>query len=124
MVGDGSSEQFLDYCASDVAALIALAPRHGAERSIGRGQNFAGVTWPRSPAWSGTASRSMLRSINNWWLTGTRSKHHLIAEVDKAYGVYENGSFKQALFEQYLQVNGIPWPRLPSGGLGARRHDI
>ena len=41
----------------------------------------------------------------------------LIAHVDKAYGVYNGGSFKEALFEQYLDREDIAWPRLDTGRL-------
>ena len=45
----------------------------------------------------------------------------LIARVDKAYGVYSGGSFREALFEQYLDHSGIAWPRLDSGRLKTDR---
>ena len=36
---------------------------------------------------------------------------------------FENGVFKQSLFEKYLARNGIPWARLESGSVGfIRRH--
>jgi hypothetical protein len=41
----------------------------------------------------------------------------LIARVDAAFGVYEGGSFKEALFEAYLAKHGIGWPRLVTGRL-------
>jgi DNA polymerase-1 len=41
----------------------------------------------------------------------------LIAEVDSAYHVYENGSFRRHLFAEYLIRNNIPWPVLKSGEL-------
>jgi DNA polymerase I len=51
--------------------------------------------------------------VANWELI----KQHLIAEVDRAYGVFEKGTFKRDRFAQYLHANRIPWPRLPSGVL-------
>ena len=47
-------------------------------------------------------------------------KRHLIDEVDQTYRVYDEGSFKQARFAQYLQANGILWPRHSQRRLGAR----
>jgi hypothetical protein len=44
-------------------------------------------------------------------------KRGLIEEVDRGFGVYEDGTFKQARFGRYLLSHGIPWPRLPSGVL-------
>ena len=44
-------------------------------------------------------------------------KSRLIAHVDAAFGVYEAGSFREALFEEYLATHGIAWPRLATGRL-------
>ena len=44
-------------------------------------------------------------------------KSRLIAHVDAAFGVYEAGSFREALFEEYLAMHGIAWPRLATGRL-------
>jgi hypothetical protein len=48
-------------------------------------------------------------------------KLQLIDSVDAQYGVYVDGSFKEALFQSYLARAGIPWPRLPSGRLALDR---
>ena len=48
----------------------------------------------------------------------------LIADVDKDFGVYENGSSEEALFERYLQAERIPWERYPSGDIDAEEADI
>ena len=48
-------------------------------------------------------------------------KLKLIENVDTQYGVYVDGSFKEALFHSYLAREGIPWPRLPSGRLSLDR---
>jgi hypothetical protein len=108
--------KILDYCAEDVFALIALLPVMAPT-----------IDWPRAKLrgrYMAAAARMertgipidvplYKRLVANWQLL----KQHLIAEVDQTYGVYENGSFKQARFGEYLQANGIPWPRLPSGAL-------
>lgn len=44
-------------------------------------------------------------------------KSKLIARLDSAFGVYEDGAFKEALFEAYLAKHGIAWPRLVTGRL-------
>jgi DNA polymerase-1 len=106
----------LDYCASDVAGLIALLPVMAPT-----------IDWPRAKLrgrymtatarmeWTGIPIDAPLhqRLVANW----SSIKVRLIAEVDKAYGVFEGGTFKRASFGRYLQTNGIPWPRLPSGAL-------
>lgn len=49
----------------------------------------------------------------NWDLIKTE----LISQIDQDFGVYENGSFKEALFENYLAKHRIIWERHPSGRL-------
>lgn len=45
-------------------------------------------------------------------------KTGLIRRIDASYGVYEEGTFKESLFEGYLSRAGIDrWPRHPSGRL-------
>ena len=44
-------------------------------------------------------------------------KAKLIAEVDSAYGVYEDGVFKEAAFQKYVHQQNIRWPRHESGHL-------
>lgn len=48
-------------------------------------------------------------------------KRGLIAETDRDFGVYRDGSFKELQFERYLYDMGIPWPRLDSGKLALDR---
>jgi DNA polymerase-1 len=109
-------QSIVEYCAGDVAALIAMLPVMAPT-----------IDWPRAKlrgrymAAAARMERTGIpidgplhqRLVDNWELI----KQHLIAEVDQAYGVYENGVFKRALFERYLVAKGIPWPRLPSGAL-------
>jgi DNA polymerase-1 len=109
--------EILDYCSTDVIACIALL-RAMAEK----------IDWPRAKLrgrYMGAVARmertgipidSLLHQklMANW----EPLKHFLIAEVNPAYGVYdENGSLRQARLEQYLHANNISWPRLPSGAL-------
>jgi DNA polymerase family A len=106
----------LEYCASDVAGLVALlpvmAPAIDWPRAKLRGRYMAAVArMERTGIPIDAALHKKL--VDNW----DTIKLNLIAEVDKDYGVYESGVFKRALFERYLAVNGIPWPRLPSGAL-------
>jgi hypothetical protein len=42
---------------------------------------------------------------------------HLIAEVDRDYGVYDGRTFKADRFTSWLARNSIPWPLHPSGRL-------
>jgi hypothetical protein len=56
----------------------------------------------------------MLQRFRQYW---GDIQDRLIADIDRDYGVYVNGSFIEKLFERYLAEHGIPWPRLPSGRL-------
>ena len=61
---------------------------------------------------------ALLKTLNANW---DAIKLKLIAKVDTQYGVYVDGTFKEALFETYLSHNQIPWPRLDSGRLALDR---
>jgi hypothetical protein len=60
----------------------------------------------------------LLNTLNLNW---DAIKLKLIAKVDTQYGVYVEGTFKEALFETYLSHKQIPWPRLESGRLALDR---
>ena len=60
----------------------------------------------------------LLNTLNTNW---DAIKLKLIAKVDTQYGVYVDGTFKEALFETYLSHKQIPWPRLESGRLALDR---
>jgi DNA polymerase-1 len=105
-----------DYCDGDVVALIALLPVMAPT-----------IDWPRAGIrgrymiaaarmeWAGIPVDAPLHQqlVANW----SAIKVRLITEVDKAYGVFDGETFKRARFGQYLQANGIPWSRHPSGEL-------
>ena len=44
-------------------------------------------------------------------------KRDLIADINQQYGVYEGTTFVAARFAAYIEAQGIPWPRLPTGAL-------
>jgi len=56
----------------------------------------------------------MLRDIENHW---GDIQDALIAQIDANYGVYEGRTFKMKNWADYLQREGIAWPRLPTGVL-------
>jgi DNA polymerase-1 len=51
-------------------------------------------------------------TLRSRWADISRS---LIDEVDPAFGVYENGSFKAARFRAWTEAHHIPWPVLDTG---------
>lgn len=106
----------LEYCASDVAGLMALfpimTPSIDWPRAKLRGRYMMAAARMERTGIPIDASLHQ-RLVANW----EPIKRHLIAEVDRAYGVFEEATFKRDRFAQYLRANDIPWPRLPSGVL-------
>ena len=111
----------LDYCQEDVDALARLLPAmlprildqsHGLGHALLRGRYMvaaARVEWTGTPIDVPTLER-----LRDGW---DPIKGRLVADVDRAYGVFEGQSFRADRFAQYLARAGIPWPILPSGGL-------
>jgi DNA polymerase I len=115
----------LDYCMSDVDALEQLLPamlpgiipeRGRLERrlhyALMRGRYTACMA---SVEITGTPlDVPLLRRFN-------RQRHRILAdmieEVDPAFRVFENGSFKEHLFEEMLRKRDISWPRTELGTL-------
>jgi hypothetical protein len=118
---DWSAEEqaeILDYCAEDVDA---------AERLLLAMDRRGDIDWPRA-LWRGEFMATMafiehvgipidsslyFRLQKHWDAIRLR----LIDRVDRAYGVYVDGSFNRRLFAAYLVAHDIPWPRLPGGSL-------
>ena len=115
----------LDYCQSDVDALAQLFPRMVDQwikddlrlgQALLRGRYMAAVSCMEH-----TGIPIDVPLLNKFWGNWDHIKLELIARVDYGYGVYENGKFKEVLFEDYLIREGIPWPRLASGRLALDR---
>lgn len=111
----------LDYCAQDVVALGPLFNAMLKERGWNALQlNQALLRGKYMKAVAEMQHRGipidlgLLNKLNQHW---DQIKLDLIASVDKAFGVYVDGSFKEALFETYLAQAKIAWPRLESGRL-------
>ena len=103
----------LEYCQSDVDALQrlfpAMASRIDLPRALIRGQYsipLAQMEGHGSPI--DLAAYQELR--DNW----DSIKLELIRQIDKDFNVYENGSFRQSKFEEYLHKVDIGWPRQAS----------
>ena len=56
----------------------------------------------------------VLQNLDNHW---EQIKIDLIETINKDFGVYSEGVFKEVLFEAYLAQQNIAWPRLDSGRL-------
>lgn len=115
----------LDYCEQDVVALGPLlnamlrrAPWSELQLNQallrGRYMKAVGAMQHRGIP----IDLDLLDTLNANW---DAIKLKLIAHVDTQYGVYVEGTFKEALFETYLAHKQIPWPRLDSGRLALDR---
>ncbi len=106
----------LDYCQSDVDALLPLLsvmlPQIDQPRALLRGQYNIAVA-----AMEATGTPIDMQTYVDLCHYWDKIKDELILEVDAAYGVYQDGVFKSDLFEKYLGLANIPWPRTPTGKL-------
>jgi DNA polymerase-1 len=116
----------LDYCQSDVLATADLFGSMIARwipdevrlgQALLRGRSMVAVSAiERTGVPIDRATLSLLSA--NW----EAIKLKLIQEVDRDYGVFEKGSFREALFEAYLKERNIPWPRHDGGRLVTDRN--
>ena len=109
-------QKLLDYCESDVLELHKLlgtmAPKIDLPRALLRGRYMkasARMEWNGVPI-----DVEALENLRTHW---TEIQDHLVARVDKSYGVFDGRTFKVDRWEQWLVEHKIPWPRLPSGKL-------
>src|SRR5262245_37980112 len=113
-----ASEQaaVLEYCASDVEALVALLPKMAPTidwtRALFRGRYMAAVA-RMERAGVPIDVRTHTRIVESW----ESIKQHLIQAIDRDYDVYEGNSFRQEKFRRAMIARGIPWPVLSTGAL-------
>ncbi len=117
--GDYTADErrrLLDYCQSDVDALVrllpAMLPNVDLRRAVYRGRYM--VTAARIEHEGIPIDGDSLARLRIRWPDIQRA---LVERVDADYGVYEGRTFKAARWEAWLARNNIPWPRLPSGAL-------
>jgi DNA polymerase-1 len=113
---DAEQAAILDYCYSDVRALVALLPRMAPTidwpRALLRGRYMSAVAAMERAGVP--IDRAMHRRlVENWGPI----KGQLVREVDADFDVFDELTFKTNRFQAYLQAAGIDWPRFPSGGL-------
>jgi DNA polymerase I len=113
---EAQKRSIMDYCASDVTALVALwpvmEPTIDMPRALLRGRYMAAVA--RMERTGIPIDAPLHRRLVQHW---EAIKERLIAEVDRDFQVFDGTTFKRDWFAHYLISNGIPWPRLPSGAL-------
>jgi len=108
-------QQLLEYCEQDVIvtekllrAMLSVIPNLPQSLIRGRYMNAAAFI-ERSGI---PIDMEMFRLLGRNW---EPLKKGLIQEVDRDFGVYENGSFKSDRWLRYCQENAIVWPFLDSG---------
>lgn len=119
---DEERKSLLTYCQSDVDALEKLLPvmlERGdidLPRALLRGRymkSAAQIEWNGAPMDTDT-----LAKLRAGW-TGIQDR--LIADVDADYHVYDGRAFRADRWAQWLERNGVAWPRLESGALDLSR---
>jgi DNA polymerase-1 len=113
--GRYTSEEILDYCAVDVAALERLlpvmAPHIDLGRALLRGRYMAAVA---TMEWNGTPiDVETLARLREGW---EGIKDSLVAAVD-THGIYDGRTFKADRWAKLMVQLRIPWPLLESGQL-------
>jgi len=108
--------KILDYCESDVTALEPLlekmASKLNLSQAILRGDYVKAVA--KIESLGIPIDGEKYTSLKENW---EEIKSSLIEEMDAMCGVYDNGSFKQSKFEEYLIKHDISWPRTAKGNL-------
>ena len=106
----------LDYCQTDVEALCKLLhkmiPIIDIHRALIRGRYMkaaAQIEFNGIPI----DIEALEKLKDNW----DDIQIELVDEIDSSYGVYYGRTFKTCKFDEWLEINGIPWPRLESGNL-------
>lgn len=109
-------EAILEYCSSDVTALVrlmpAMLPHLDLPRSLVRGRYMSAVA-AMEHAGVPINARNLESLRQNW----EAIQDQLIADIDTDFNVYDGRTFKQDRFEAFLIRAGIPWGRTESGQL-------
>lgn len=105
----------VDYCESDVTAtqkLLMAMPNIDIDRALLRGRYMAAAAHIEH-----AGVPIDVKALNTLQAHWDGIKGHLIERIDADYGVFDGRTFKTERWERWLDANGIPWPRLPTGRL-------
>ncbi|QDU90501.1 DNA polymerase I, thermostable [Pirellulimonas nuda] len=113
---DAEMESLLDYCESDVRALVELWPKMlptiDLPRALLRGRYMAAVA-KMEHAGIPIDVETLGRLRTHWEAVKLR----LIAEVDQGFGFYDGKTFKLDRFGSWLAERRYDWPRTDCGRL-------
>jgi DNA polymerase-1 len=115
---DEEKQEILNYCAGDVfatgklfaAMLVQLSPHWGHALARGKYTEVLGRVEHRGIPIDTDTHR---RLVVQW----DSIQSSLIEVIDRDFDVFEDGSFRNSKFMEYLVREAIPWPRLDSGAL-------
>ena len=109
-------QALLTYCESDVQALAQLwavmLPGLDWARALDRGRYVKAVALMERHGVPVDAD-----GLRSYQACANEIGLRLIERIDPQYGVFEDGSFKQDRFAAYLRLEGISWPKTPTGRL-------
>jgi len=112
----GEKVALLDYCTEDVKALFKLFPKMvpliSVPHALLRGRYMKAVAQIEHNGIP--IDTKMLNQFKDNW---DPIQEKLIRKINDEYGVYDGLTFKRELFEKWLTIQKIPWPRLESGAL-------
>ena len=113
---DQEKKGILDYCESDVIAMLNLYPGMlpfiDWPRALLRGRYSAAVA--KIEASGIPIDMEIYLALKKNW---DPIKQYLVEKLDAKYGLYDGLTFKYKRFEKYLIGKNIAWPVLPSGNL-------
>jgi len=109
-------EMLLDYCESDVEALLRLIPAMAPKLDLPRAHLRGGFMRAAGQIEHNgiPIDTETLESLRGHW---GAIQDQLITAIDRNYGVYDGRTFKATRFADWLVQHDIPWPRLKSGAL-------
>jgi DNA polymerase family A len=112
--GRYSPQEILDYCMSDVTALAALLSVMPLNLPFALLRGRFGAAIARMERAGVPIDVALYRRlVANW----DELKRDLIADVDQAFGIYEDGHFRITRFERWLTTRGLyNWPRTETSG--------
>lgn len=119
--GDYTADEqtaLLDYCQSDVDALIRLLPRMMPYLDVEIGRTCLRGRYMKAAACiehvGVPIDVPMLETLRANW---KRIELRLIDRIDRHYGLFEGRTFKFDRFAAWLVQHSIPWPRTEKGRL-------
>lgn len=112
-------KHLLEYCESDVLALPKLFNRMKDQidlpRALFRGEFMKNVS--QMEFWGVPVDYEKFQTLRDNW---DEVEQKLIDKVNMEFNVFEGRTFKQDRFVAWVEKEGIPWPKTPTGRLSTR----